>query len=110
MYDELNNPNRDTTGKLAKGAADYTPVHRGYLVEKAATEYFAENLRGYLMDPGWYKSVAPEMAEILRKLVREKFHYFRLNSLAPILAGGAAAGAAGALSRQTEEENERGTF
>jgi hypothetical protein len=79
-------------------------------VEKAAAEYFAENLRGYFMYPSWYKSVAPEMAEILRMLVREQFHYFRLNSLAPILVGGALAGAAGARSRRGEEENEKGTF
>jgi hypothetical protein len=103
---------REYLVKSRRGSRDtrpFTPWDLGYSPWDELHEYLVESGRGYLMRPGWFKSVAPETARNLRQVVntdprlRRSLH---LNSLAPTMVGGAGAAAAGAAALDGSQEDE----
>ena len=54
-----------------------------------------------MSEPGWFKSIAPDTALILRQVSREQewlSRFLSFNSLAPLMVGGAGAAGVGAAA------------
>jgi hypothetical protein len=106
VYNELGNPKR-IGGRPDKDARPFTPADRGYSADETPWEYLTEAVRGYLTEPGWLKSVAPDTAKALRQIARDNFSFrkfLHFNALAPMLLGGAGAAGVGAgASRYTRD-------
>jgi hypothetical protein len=96
VYNELGNP-KQIEGRADKDLTPFTPAERGYSADDEPLEYLAEAARGYLTEPGWLKSIAPNTAKTLRQIAREHpwlQQFLILNGLAPMMFGGAGIGAA----------------
>jgi hypothetical protein len=112
VYDHLNNPSPDRLKYPKPREEHFHPFFTGYPPHRWADEFFAEAARAYLRHPGWFKSVAPETAKILRQVMRENpelRQHIRLNSLAPSTGGSADAATAGAGALGGSQEGETNT-
>lgn len=91
--------NTTATGK--EGVAPKIPLERLYDAENVPHELMAEAIRTYIVNPNWLKTVAPEVAALIRKHVNAHpilSKIIQFNSL--------AAGAGGlALADQSKESN-----
>jgi hypothetical protein len=108
VYNELGNPKR-IEGRPDKDARPFTPADRGYSADEAPWEYLTEAVRGYLAEPGWLKSVAPDTAKTLRQIARDHFSFrkfLHLNGLAPMMLGGAGAASIGAAAPRNARDPE----
>lgn len=100
IYNSGNNPN-----SYQKKTID--PKVYGYTSEEAPREMIAESLRAYLTNPNYIKSVAPDLAAKLRKIVNthpKLSKVVQLNSLAGTLGGSLVAKEA-LFSGKNENEN-----
>lgn len=109
LYNTLNSPRRTPDGAHPAPGTTFTPRDRpGYTDSEVAREYAVEAIRAYMINPNYFKSVAPRTAEAIRELVnanrslseagRPLSDIVQFNSL---LAAPAAAGLA-STSRQVE--------
>jgi hypothetical protein len=73
--------------------------------QDAPAELMAEAIRAYMRNPNWMKSAAPATARNIRKAVnRDPFlsRIIQFNSIPPLLAAGAAGGAAAQAGKRSE--------
>ena len=69
IYNGLNNSNRQN-GDAAKWAKAERPKDKGYSKEKRPKELWAEAVRAYMENPNYIKTVAPNVAERIRKATK----------------------------------------
>lgn len=88
--------------RAKKDGPKLQPEHSGYLPEDVNYELVAEGLRSYMIDPNYFKTVAPKAATKFRDLVNENpylKHAIQLNSLV-------AAGLIGAGARTQDRDDQ----
>ncbi len=86
--------------KVYKGV---TPEAMGYKGAKVPGEYWAEAFRAYMASPGWFKSVAPEAAAIIRRHANNHPKLKDLIQFNSLAAATAPVGLLGYLAEQNEQ-------
>lgn len=106
VYNDLNYPRDDwrwrsqekPDGEPMKLKYGVSPEDFRYSPKDWPSEFQAEAIRAYLMDPNYLKSTAPKVAEAIRKYVNSHPRLkdiIQFNTVAPIGAAGLAASARG---------------
>ncbi len=103
VYNDLSMPPTDPRMiRQEAGRGDFPrnqyarPEDEGYRGDKVEREYVVEAIRAHMADPNYIKTVAPELAAYLRKVVNPNpnlKNLLQLNSIAAPAAGLAAGGA-----------------
>lgn len=73
LFNTLNNSHRDPTNpdRAAASAKPIMPKDQDYKPEDYDRELMAEAIRGYMVNPGYVKEAAPNVAKLIREWVNE---------------------------------------